>query len=92
MNLEIEAKFIRNKYILTKDLHVYTDYFGERQFFTIPTGYNTDFASIPRIFWTIISPTDEFIRIPALIHDYLYQNKIFSRKIASSSFLVNILF
>jgi hypothetical protein len=91
MNTEIEAKFIGDKYVLTKDLTVYTDYFGVRQVFTIPCGFDTDFASVPRIFWAFISPTDEFIRIPALIHDYLYRNKIYTREEDDAIFLEKML-
>jgi hypothetical protein len=38
---------------------------------TIPTGTSTDGASIPRCFWSIFSPFDEFFPA-ALLHDYLY--------------------
>lgn len=91
MDTVIEAKFIGNKYVLTKDLTVWTDYFGVRRIFTIEAGFETDFASVPRIFWTFISPTDEFIRIPALIHDYLYRNKIYSRMEDDAIFLEKML-
>lgn len=38
---------------------------------TVPMGFKTDFASIPRIFWTILHPTGKG-RGAAVIHDYLY--------------------
>lgn len=38
---------------------------------TIPVGFVTDYASIPRIFWNIIPP-DGDARFPAILHDYLY--------------------
>ena len=37
----------------------------------VPKGFVTDFASIPRVLWSVLSPTGEF-RLPAVIHDYLY--------------------
>lgn len=37
----------------------------------VPVGFLTDGASIPRIFWTIFSPTGSYFEA-ALIHDYLY--------------------
>jgi hypothetical protein len=40
----------------------------------IPAGFVTDFASIPRIAWRVISPTDYHIGKPAVVHDWLYRN------------------
>lgn len=41
--------------------------------FTVPAGFETDLASIPRPFWAIpgFSPFDRIAR-PAVLHDYLY--------------------
>jgi hypothetical protein len=38
---------------------------------TIPTGFETDGASIPRAFWNILQPFGEYFPA-ALLHDYLY--------------------
>jgi Protein of unknown function (DUF1353) len=40
---------------------------------TIPTGAQTDFASIPRVFWAIMSPYGRYGKA-AIVHDYLYRN------------------
>lgn len=45
----------------------------------IPVGFVTDFASIPRIFWTAL-PRDGLYTFPAIIHDYLYWEQPVSRK------------
>jgi hypothetical protein len=37
----------------------------------IPTGFLSDGASIPRIFWSIFSPFGLYLKA-ALIHDFLY--------------------
>jgi len=37
----------------------------------VPTGFVTDFASIPRLFWSLLPPDGEYT-YPAIIHDYLY--------------------
>jgi hypothetical protein len=37
----------------------------------VPTGFVTDFASIPRALWSRISPVDDY-KLAAVIHDYLY--------------------
>lgn len=37
----------------------------------VPAGFNTNFASVPRIFWTILSPIDEYAKA-SVVHDWLY--------------------
>lgn len=53
---------------------------------TVPKGFKTDFASIPRIFRTLIHGHDR-TRKPAVIHDYLYDRAIGTRKEADKIFL-----
>lgn len=38
---------------------------------TVPTGFHTDGASIPRLFWNILSPFGSYFPA-AIIHDFLY--------------------
>lgn len=38
---------------------------------TVPRGFQSDFASIPRLFWAIIPPMGLHSG-PAIVHDYLY--------------------
>ncbi len=38
----------------------------------IPSGFITDFASIPRIFWNILPPTGNYGKA-AVVHDLLYR-------------------
>lgn len=37
----------------------------------VPRGFETDLASVPRIFWSILAPTGKHARA-AIIHDFLY--------------------
>ena len=54
---------------------------------TVPKGFITDFASIPRPFWSIIGhPAGKYGKA-AVIHDYLYRNGIGTRKKADQIFL-----
>jgi hypothetical protein len=39
---------------------------------TVPKGYVTDLATIPRWYWSIISPARSDLIEAAIIHDYLY--------------------
>lgn len=57
----------------------------------VPAGIVSDFASVPRFFWRIISPIDPDVRLPAIIHDYLYTSQIWSKEIADLIFLEALL-
>lgn len=47
----------------------------------VPIGFVTDFASIPRVFWSILRP-DGMYSYAAIIHDYLYWEQFLSREIS----------
>lgn len=52
---------------------------------SVPIGFVTDFASIPRIFWSIL-PRDGRYTFPAVVHDYLYWTQEVDREIADEIF------
>jgi len=52
---------------------------GSEQKIEIPTGFITDFASVPRIFWNLISPWGRHGKA-AVLHDFLYATGQFTRK------------
>ncbi|MGT3245452.1 DUF1353 domain-containing protein, partial [Yersinia enterocolitica] len=41
----------------------------------VPTGYVTDLASVPRVFWALFPPHGRYAKA-AIIHDYLYDNAL----------------
>lgn len=45
---------------------------------TVPTGFVTDFASIPRLFWSLLRPDGEYA-YAAVVHDFLYWTQVRSR-------------
>lgn len=51
----------------------------------VPVGFVTDFASIPRIFWSML-PTDGLYTFPAIVHDYLYWEQPIERGEADEIF------
>ena len=53
---------------------------------TVPSGFDTDLASIPQIFHSII-PVNGRHRSPAIIHDYLYVIQDRTRSEADAIFL-----
>lgn len=42
-------------------------------FIKVPSKFDTDYASVPKIFWPILSPWGRY-REAAVVHDYLYRN------------------
>jgi len=57
------------RYLTCCDIHFYI----EDTEFVIPTGFETDLASIPRVAWPVMSPAySQFIR-PAIVHDWFYR-------------------
>lgn len=51
----------------------------------VPVGFVTDFASIPRVFWSSLRP-DGLYAYAAIIHDYLYWEQTLSREQSDAAF------
>lgn len=47
------------------------EYRGKRQKFRIPAGFETDFASVPRVLWSVFPPYGKWLKA-AVLHDMLY--------------------
>jgi len=52
----------------------------------VPTGFDTDYASVPRIFWSIYPP-DGIYTPAALVHDFKYKKQDCTRAEADALFL-----
>ncbi len=83
MKKEIVLKFNGEKFVEVYEL--LTIYWKDT--FIIPRGFKTDLASIPRPLWWFIAPTDWFILVPAVLHDYLYRYTLLPRKECDRAFL-----
>ena len=59
---------------------------ASRHTVNVPYGFRTDFASIPRGLWNLFPPTGPYGKA-AVIHDYLYRTRLFSKGIADLVFL-----
>jgi hypothetical protein len=59
----------KQQYVLERDFSYDSSAFGR---ITAPEGMQTDFASVPRVIWSYLSPEDPCILWGSLIHDYLY--------------------
>jgi hypothetical protein len=55
----------------------------------VPVGFVTDFASIPRVFWSLLPPDGEYT-YPAIIHDYLYWTQQRTREDADEIFKIGM--
>lgn len=56
------------------------------EFITVPKGFITDFASVPRLFWIFIPPDGKYTQA-CVLHDYLYHKQLYSRKESDTIFL-----
>lgn len=56
----------------------------------VKTGFVTDLASIPRIFWNLLPPFGRY-SAAAVIHDYLYQAHEHTRAHADAVFLASMM-
>ena len=50
---------------------------------TVPTGFVTDLASIPRVFWSLLRPDGDYV-YAAIVHDFLYWTQTTSRAAADT--------
>ena len=55
---------------LTAQLDYHVGYDGSGDVVAVPAGFQTDFASVPSIFWPILSPVGRYSKA-AVVHDFL---------------------
>lgn len=56
------------------------------QQFSVPAGYDTDYASVPRLLWWLLPPTGKYT-CAAIVHDWLYWEQPVRRVDADRYFL-----
>jgi len=75
------------KWRLSEKFSVYTEQLGEEKvWIEVPEGFETDFASIPKIFIPFLAWKDKFNKA-SVVHDWLYHTKQFDRKTSDKIFL-----
>ena len=78
MKIEVKENKDKSKTIIT--LEDYWFNFKDKTI-RIPAGYRSDGASVPRIFWGLLSPPIDPITLePSVAHDFLYDIKIAPRR------------
>jgi hypothetical protein len=76
-------RFVDPTYVLTKDIgwSPIPAQAAQYRAVTVPSGFVTDFASIPRVFWSALRPDGDYA-YAAIIHDYLYWTQPVPRETA----------
>lgn len=59
---------------------------GSNKVIRVPIDFETDFASVPRVFWWLIPPWGRYGKA-AILHDWLYVSKLYDRLAADRLFL-----
>jgi hypothetical protein len=72
------GRFADRMYFLTKEIGWTPNPGQQAPEVRVPVGFVTDFASIPRVFWSLLPPDGQYT-YPAIIHDYLYWEQPVSR-------------
>lgn len=76
----------KERWILLEGFEYHVGCYPSDEIIKVPSGFDTDFASIPRIFWSILHPTGLYGKA-AVIHDYTYRHRLYSRKKCDDIFL-----
>lgn len=83
---ELIVKSVGSKWQLTESFTFYFEQNGKVKNLKIPKGFITDFASVPKILFSIFPPIGRYNKA-TIIHDYLYSKKVLPRKTADLYFL-----
>jgi hypothetical protein len=75
------TRFVEPIYVLTRPISWIPNENQKSRYsrVDVPAGFVTDFASIPRAFWSLLQPDGEYT-YPAIVHDYLYWTQDRPRK------------
>ena len=76
------------KYCVIRDLTYQIGFLGTGLAVTVPDGFMTDLASVPRLLWPIVPPHSPDYAAAAVLHDYLYEwnEGMFTKVVADGIF------
>ncbi len=80
-----QIRWDNKTWITQSDLNLELEVKGKIHKLTIPKGFVTNFASVPKVFWNLISPYDA--GEAAVLHDFLYKYQIFDKQTCDRLFL-----
>lgn len=75
----------KNLWKVYKQFEYHVGGYPSDEIITVPVGTTTDFASIPRLLWWLLSPVDKHGKA-AVVHDFNYQTQTYTRKTADDIF------
>ncbi|AXF86782.1 hypothetical protein DTO96_102538 [Ephemeroptericola cinctiostellae] len=75
----------RYRWRLAEPFMYYTDVLPSRTVIAVPVDTITDLASVPRILWVIFPPIGRYAKA-AIVHDYLYEQALYSKPVADMVF------
>ena len=76
----------KNKWKVFKEFDYHVGSYPSLEIIHVPIDFITNFASVPRIFWFIISPIDDHGKA-AVVHDYLYTIGYAKRSVCDKIYL-----
>lgn len=62
---------LKGLYVLEEDFKYFIRYKGKSYEFDIPTGFITNFASVPRFAWELFHPTAPEMLVASCVHDFV---------------------
>jgi len=85
------SRFVERVWFLTKPIGWKPDHPDQTSYsaVNVPQGFVTDFASVPRVFWSLLPPDGNYI-YPAIVHDYMYWNQERPREEADEIFRIGM--
>lgn len=84
LDTELDVTYISfRRWRLAEDLLYVTN---QADTIAVPAGFETDFASIPRVLWSIAPPMGQW-GLAAVVHDFCYRTGLLERKEADRVFL-----
>lgn len=76
----------QRRWLLYENFEYHIEKLGSGMVIRVPKGFETDLATIPRLFWSILPPHGYYGKA-AVIHDYCYVNGFVSKRWADDIFL-----
>ena len=76
------------KYCVVRPLTYQIWFYGSGLSVTVPDGFLTDLASVPRLLWPLVPPHSPDYAAAAVLHDYLceWQGGMFTKVVADAIF------
>ena len=74
----VVKKIDAHLWMVEREFTYHVGWEGNDEKVTVPAGFRTDFASVPRGLWNIFPPDGQYTQA-AVLHDYLYYKQVYTR-------------